>query len=163
MISISHPVSFALKLSAFALVASGSYCQPYRPMVVVGESMEPTYPNHSLTITEPANASELRRGEVVVINMSFGPIVKRIKYLPGDEIPQMYIHDHWETLVSVHARQTSKTPFCRIRRLKVPSGQIYVLGDNKAVSYDSRQFGFVPIYEVSRVLVDQRPKVPSLF
>src|SRR5580658_9551830 len=82
-------------------IAGASYLQPYRPMVVVGRSMEPTYSNHSIVMTEPILPSQLKSGQVVVIDMDTGPIVKRIAFVPGDKFLQILSENEWIDLVYV--------------------------------------------------------------
>ena len=146
-----------LKLGGFGIAATILYVQPYRPLVVVGRSMETTYQSHSVEWTEPVAANELRRGQVVEINMPTGPIIKRIGYLGGDKIQQVNIGGQWTDMLYVHPLAHSTTKQMKFRKYVVPQGMAYVLGDNQVVSYDSREFGCIPVSRIKRILVDQEP------
>lgn len=132
------------------------YLQPYRLMMFVGTSMAPTYQSHSVLLTEPVKPDQLTRGMVVIINMDSGPIVKRIAYLPGDKILQAKFGKTWADLIYVHPSNKKSLEKLTSRYYIVPAGQVYVLGDNQAVSCDSRQFGCVSTSRIKKKLVDQR-------
>ena len=157
MITLHHNLASTIKIGSSALILGVLFAQPYRPMVVVGRSMEPTYANHMVTLTQPVKASELRRGQVVVINMDYGTIVKRIAFLPGDKMNQGKVGNQWIDMVNVHPTSRSKKNVIPMRKVAVPPGEAYVLGDNQNVSLDSREFGFIREDQIERVLVDQRP------
>jgi signal peptidase I len=137
----------------------GMYAQPFRPMFVVGHSMEPSYRSMTFSWTEPVPAGGPKVGDVVVIDRKGGPIVKRIAYLPGDKIVQTKISDAWVDLIDLDLNfsEIRKDQPDRFRDFIVPPGMVFVLGDNKEVSLDSRTFGCIPISSIESRLVDQRP------
>jgi len=157
MIFFRPTLASTLKLGGMGIAAAAMCLQPYRPMIVVGRSMEPTYHDKSLQWTEPVSADQLKKGLVVEINMPTGPIVKRIAFLGGDKIRQIRVGDHWMDMLYVHLLPHSKRSQTNYRNFVVPEGTVYVLGDNQVVSYDSRNFGCVPIERIKRVLLDQEP------
>jgi len=165
MIHLNPPFAFIAK-TAVSLTALGLlYAQPYRLMRVVGQSMEPTYKSQSILWTVPVHDTDLRKGDVVVIRRSTGTIVKRIAYMPGDEIEQVWTGTRWSSLIEVHPRSDVKKSKNLYRELIVPHGMVYVLGDNRPVSMDSRSFGYVPEASIESKLVDQRRSAfnPNLF
>jgi len=157
MIHLNHSIATIVKIGATCAVAGTAYIQPYRPMVFVGRSMEPTYRSHSIVMTEPVSPDQIQHGQVVVIDMDGGPIVKRIAFAPGDKYMQTWMDGRWVDLI--FARPTRKPSLVKMhwREYTVPKGMVYVLGDNQEVSYDSKQFGCIPISRIHRRLVDQRP------
>jgi signal peptidase I len=157
MISSGATLMMAMRVGLTCAIACAMVAQPYRPMVVVGRSMQPTYGNHSVVLTQPIRQGEIKQGAVVVIDMPTGPIVKRIAFGPGDKFMQVCFDGIWTDLI--FARPTSKKCLARAnwREFTIPQGMVYVLGDNQQVSYDSKQFGCVPVAWIKRILVDQRP------
>jgi signal peptidase I len=116
--------------------------------VVSGESMFPTLSNGDyLLITH--GAGNLKHGDIVVtlVNETAGPIelIKRVVGLPGDtvEIRQdvAYING-----VAEPARGQFVLPQASVSRgpQVVPPGYVYVMGDNRPISEDSRYLGPVP-------------------
>ena len=147
-------IKTVLGLGTLAMV----YVQPYRPIAIVGRSMEPTYHNHSFVWTVPVQAKDLKDGDVVVIDTDKGHIIKRIALMPGDKYLQVKSAFDWFDLIGYHPRVKRKSSRNQYREVKIPSNRIYVLGDNPSVSLDSRSFGCIPIERVKYKLVDQRPR-----
>jgi len=124
-------------------------------MVFVGESMSPTYHNHEITFTEPFSGIPYA-GEVVTMNVGGSTIVKRIAFTPGEQYYQIRIGKEWLDATAINLGRNPERFAKSIRKITVPKGFVYVLGDNEAVSMDSRAFGYVPIANILRKLVDQR-------
>ncbi len=87
-----------------------------------------------------------QRGDIVVLasgpGMPKGHLVKRIAGLPGETIAGT------DAGIRVDGRlldRPNETPGFRFGPLTIPSGEVFVLGDNRAVSFDSRDFGPVPL------------------
>lgn len=105
--------------------------------VVQSESMEPTMSRGDrLMVSRVAYLrARPREGDVVVL-LSPGP---------AGAVP----HDGGRWLVKrVAALEGAVVPGGDRAGITVPAGFLYVIGDNKAVSWDSRQFGPVPRRQV---------------
>lgn len=132
--------------------------------VVEGESMMPTLQNGNKLVVNKLGyeASDLQRFDVIVFHANEKEdFVKRVIGLPGDRIE--YHDDH----LYVNGRQIAE-PFLDEYRKKagggrltgdftlkeitgkktVPSGKLFVLGDNRLGSWDSRHFGFISAGQV---------------
>jgi signal peptidase I len=119
--------------------------------------MQPTYADHEFAIASK-DVDVLRRGDVVVVDGPNGPIIKRIAYLPGDKIKYVFFGGEW-MIGSDRALRTLKHPEkFPARTVTVPLNHVYVLGDNWLVSIDSRQFGVVPIANITAKLPNAKPK-----
>jgi signal peptidase I len=117
--------------------------------VVSGQSMDPTLSNGDyLLITH--GASGLQRGDIIVTKVleDIGPVelVKRVIALPGDTVEVQNdvaivngIAEPQRGQFVVPSDSVSRTP------IVVPPGTVYVMGDNRPVSEDSRYLGPVPI------------------
>lgn len=133
-------------------------CQKFlfAPLTVYGESMEPTFSSHDRIII--GKNTEVKRFDIIVFNApnSDEQYIKRVIGLPGDKIEMK--NDHLfingkiydePYLKSMKAEQkTSKiTEDFTLKELTgetvVPSNSLFVLGDNRLISYDSRRFGFI--------------------
>ena len=94
--------------------------------------MSPALRPGSLCISTLRRGAPLRKGDVVVAFVDGEHIVKRVAYLPGELIS-------WQ--------DSDGLP--RV----VPAGTVWLLGDNAAVSYDSRMFGAVPLERIHEILL----------
>ena len=105
---------------------------------------------------------DIRRGDVVVFDrvttsggvVAHDDLIKRVIGVPGDtvEIRQCNVYVNDEKLVEpyldpVDLAQPQLVDRCRVvdmARQSVPAHQVFVMGDNRPESFDSRSFGTVP-------------------
>lgn len=123
-----------------------------QPRTVHGESMEPNLHEYERVIVDLVTyrfrAPE--RGEIIVLklpNSHTDPLIKRVVGLPGDTIEirdgKVYIND----ALLDEPYLTQDTPGHVARQL-VPEEHVFVLGDNRGASNDSRYFGVVPYEDI---------------
>lgn len=128
--------------------------------IVDGKSMEPTLFDGNLLMVNKIiyDWKDVNHSDVIVFHANENEdYVKRVIGLPGDtieykndtlfvngqKVDEPYL-DPFRT--SDEAPLTNDFTLKEITGLeKVPEGQIFVLGDNRRESLDSRYFGFVPI------------------
>jgi signal peptidase I len=162
MVQVRYSGAKALvKLGVLSLLVGGSLAQPYRVVVVNGQSMSPTYSDDSTHIVKRTNGN-LYRGEVVVVDTAFGTLIKRVAFLPGDRITQVKLGGSWVDAVNLNV-MPRKSKHVEMRSYVVRPGEVYLLGDNRTRSVDSATFGTVPITEVWGKLVDQKPFIEERF
>lgn len=171
--SILSTIGILLLAPALALVLMMFVIQSYE---VDGPSMESTLQNHDRLIVLKLprtvarithNAYQPNRGDVIIFNEpdSTDPssasntnkqLIKRVIGLPGDHIvvsqgvltvynkahPKGYTPD----TSLPYGKVISSTP--GDIDMEVPAGQIFVCGDNRSNSFDSRYFGTVPLKNV---------------
>jgi signal peptidase I len=157
MLSFTFPFWRAGNTAMFLGATGVLVVQPYRPLVVVGDSMTPTYHTGDIAWTVPTDGP-LHRGEVVVIEMPSGPIVKRVAFVEGDRYYQLRAKSGES--VDLVEWGSSRPPGANRQRLferTLGHDLVYVLGDNRAGSLDSRSFGPVPREWVTRRVVSPRP------
>jgi signal peptidase I len=130
---------------------------------VEGVSMQPTYEEGRLLSINKLSLyfSSLKRFDVVVFQLpnSDNIYVKRVIGLPGDELhykdDQLYVNGKAvnEPFLSPEdldvAKQTGNfTLEDIIDKATIPKGYIFVIGDNRIQSRDSRHFGLVKMDDV---------------
>lgn len=115
---------------------------------VTSGSMEPTLcPGDEVLVNKTVGGSDLHRGDLVVLTAPDDGklVVKRAVGLPGDHVA---IRD---ALLFVDGRKVSE-PYVDHAKIDalyygpkvVPSDSVLVMGDNRSVSIDSRDYGSVP-------------------
>jgi signal peptidase I len=164
---LGHRLSGAVIVLGCVLFLGGAIWAAvvYRPYTVPTTSMVPTVQPGDRLLAQKMSGSEVHRGDVVVFKDKLWgnePLVKRVIGVGGDvvaccdakgrlmvngkPIDETYLKD---------GGPASLDPFST----RVPAGEIFVLGDNRAVSEDSRihladaQGGSVPAGDV-RARVD---------
>lgn len=126
---------------------------------VSGVSMNPTYQNNDLVLSHK-NTQDIQRGDIVVIDSSDflkeNLIIKRVIAVEGDTISvkqgkvtlngkvmkESYINEPIEKINDSYD----------VKKTTIPKGYIFVLGDNRPFSLDSRSFGVVNLNDVHSVV-----------
>ena len=123
------------------------YFNPYKIIMVVGNSMYPTLKSHQLVLAKKVD--KIERGDIVVaLNDSRETIIKRVAYLP-EEYYQVILEPGFSEPKMVQDLNQSELIFflvdsiCMVVDCKIPKGHYFLLGDNKNNSDDSRRFGTI--------------------
>jgi signal peptidase I len=135
----------------------------FTPIVVDGASMEPTLQNRDRMFV--SKIGEPKRFDIIVFQAPENKnYIKRVIGLPGDQIEyrddvlyvngkrydEPYLDEYKQKQGLVDGPLTNsftlqETP---VRSEVVPEGYLFVLGDNRRYSKDSRHIGAVPIDKV---------------
>ncbi len=128
------------------------------PFAIPSESMEPTLRpgDHVLVEKLSYRFGAPERGDLVVFRTPEDALaVKRIVALAGDRVAiedgVLAVNGRLQKEAYVDHRQVDSVYFGPV---VVPRGDVFVLGDNRADSHDSRDYGAVPRRSlIGRVLV----------
>ncbi|MFE6167162.1 signal peptidase I [Viridibacillus arvi] len=149
---------------AFALAAIIRYFL-FTPIVVDGESMMPTLENGDRMIVNKIGykIGDLQRFDIVVFHApEKKDYIKRIIGLPGDQLEykndQLYINgkaiaepylQQYKDEITDEGTLTEDFTLADIEQLdKIPDGYVFVMGDNRRYSKDSRHIGIVKIDDI---------------
>jgi signal peptidase I len=119
---------------------------------VEGQSMDPILRDNERLIIEKVSYRfhPPQRGDIVVLrrpHRSVAPLIKRVVGLPGETVT---IHD---AMVYINGEPLSE-PYLdqptwgSISPVVVPEGHVFVMGDNRRSSNDSRAFGVVSLDDI---------------
>jgi signal peptidase I len=141
---------------------------PFRLGIVCGASMEPTYHNGQAILVDRSyyRRHPVARGDVILLRQDGRTLIKRVFALAGDSFHVLVCPD--EAGVNRYIVDDQDVPRLRrvfrfaaagrhVARIMIPSGGLYVLGDNTSASIDSRDFGTVPLTDVIGRVNEQRP------
>ena len=120
---------------------------------VAGKSMEPTFHAGQVVTIVSTDPTLLHRGDVVLVAPSDkNTFLKRIIGLPGDTVSvrdgHVYVNDALQNEPYVSSPSTDCTPGEKCVDVRVLPGSVFVLGDNRWNSSDSREFGSVPLSQI---------------
>lgn len=106
----------------------------FKTVVVTGPSMEPTFQNRQKLLSCSAYwlIGAIKKKDIVVIKgESKGEyFIKRVYAMPGEVVDWANVPDDWSLKQGEY---------------RVEPGKIYVLGDNREYSEDSRKWGAIPM------------------
>lgn len=140
-----------LAASVFLVV----YIFLFRPFEVNGRSMDPTFQNGELVLTNliALKTGTPKRGDVVVLQAPDEPDKDYIKRVIGEPGDSLYIQDGSVFVNSKRLDESSylasdvRTPGGAFLQegqpVTVPQGSYFVMGDNRPNSKDSRALGFI--------------------
>jgi len=119
---------------------------------VYGQSMEPNLHSNQRLVIEKVSYwfHGPRRGDIVVLKLPDRPdelLIKRVIGLPGERVEIRDGNIYIDGALLQEPYVVQKTPGVMGPTI-VPPFHIFVLGDNRAASNDSRSFGMVPIKAV---------------
>ena len=128
-----------------------AYCQPYKLVVVVGQSMAPTYRDRQILLAK--KTKYFKKSDVVVARSDDESlIVKRILYTPEeyyyysvrkDGQVQLIIDNSYRSILKTKNIENAFMMECKVQK-----NHFYLIGDNLDHSDDSRRFGPVEENEI---------------
>ncbi len=130
-----------------------------QPNKVSGASMVPSFETNDYIFTSKITTKfrDYQRGDVIVFHSPVQPeieYIKRVMGLPGDTI---MVDDEYVYINGKRMQEDYISPPTTLREgdflieespITVPKGHVFVMGDNRPHSADSREFGPVEINEV---------------
>ncbi|MDP2873743.1 MAG: signal peptidase I [bacterium] len=157
--------NFVLDITETIVIALAIFVVIYlfavQPHEVKGDSMLPNFVSGEYLLTNKITYRfhEPQRGDVIVFKFPLAQqfdYIKRIIALPNDEIMlqdnQVTIynsqHPNGLALKELYLKPgtivSGRSFLPEGKRLKIPEGEYFVMGDNRERSSDSREWGFVP-------------------
>lgn len=134
--SVWSTVSSLIVVAAIAIIISTMILPVLR---VTGTSMNPTLKNDEVLLCN--KLSDIKQGDIIAFYYNNKVLIKRVIGLPGDVIDiaeDGTVYVNGETLDEPYVQQFALGE-CDIELpYQVPEGRMFVLGDNRPVSIDSR-------------------------
>src|SRR4051812_28211766 len=132
----------------------------FTPIVVDGASMEPTLQDQDRMIV--TKIGEPKRFDIIVFHAPENKdYIKRVIGLPGDKIEYkddtLYVNGkvYEEPYLDEYKKEVIDGPLTesftlteKIGQETVPDGELFVMGDNRRFSKDSRHIGTVPMEKI---------------
>ena len=133
---------------AIAVVIAGAILFFFKPIIIQQESMQPNFYSNDYVIVSKQSYKmfgDIERGDVIVFRSSLldgkgeqKSLIKRVVGLPGDEIEIRggYVFLNGQLLEEDYVAEQGVSG--EMDPVVVEEGKIFVMGDNRGVSQDSR-------------------------
>lgn len=140
------------------IIVLGLYTYVFQFSQIRGNSMYPTLEDGERVFVEKVTgwAGDFKRGDVITLKYPQDPDVSFVKRIIAFEdetisIRQGIVFVDGKPLRENYVKKTE--PFDEMLPITVPKGYLFVMGDNRPASSDSRRWGFLPkAYAYGRVL-----------
>lgn len=132
--------------------AAGWFCfsRYYTLAVMKSGDMGPTLPSGSVALCRRMEQTEISRGDLILIRRDGGLSFRRAVALAGDRVVVNYAGEvrlNGQVLEEDYVTGKGLDAGIIARRLTVPEGEIFALGDQRSLALDSRyaDYGTVPL------------------
>lgn len=154
--AIASVFDFLQGIVVFLALLVMVYLFLFSPQEINGQSMEPTFYNAELIITNKFifKVAPPNRGDIVIFKSPMNKeidYIKRVIGLPGERVKlsgnSYYINGEKlsEAYLPPSTVTSGGTYLHEGEEILVPQGEYFVSGDNRSHSSDSREFGPIPI------------------
>ena len=109
--------------------------------VVRGDAMGDTLPDGSVVLVWREDGRDVERGDIILYETETGAQIKRVLALPGDQVvisPNTWIRINGDRVNEPYAIGRTRDAEIFTRRLTVEKGTLFVQGDHRTLSVDSR-------------------------
>lgn len=156
-------IKLILELVIIFLITFVTFHYILLPVTISGDSMYPTLKDQEISVMDAwhTDNSDIQRFDIVVVYSNYLDklIIKRVIGLPGEKITykddKLYIDDQYykeEFLDKKYINEIEKerglTHFTDDFEIQLDDDELFVLGDNRIVSLDSRAFGPVSYNDI---------------
>lgn len=143
-----------VSLLLFAFIVGRSFL--FDLLVISGHSMEPAITQGSRVIVDKTayRSHKPQWGDVVVFRIGIRKLVKRIVGLPGDVIEikggSIFRNGREVDRIDYVASRshTSTRRRSSLKSIRIRERHVFVAGDNRDMSMDSRNFGLIPYRDI---------------
>ena len=117
---------------------------------VDGESMQPTLNNNDIVIYKK-NIRNIKRFDIVIFKFNNSLFIKRVIGLPEEKIE--YRENNLYVNGEVILENFKKSITNDLIIDSIPENEIFVLGDNRIFSSDSRDFGSIKLSDIKGIMI----------
>lgn len=160
------------RLFAFccALAAIATFSAFYQPVVVQGKSMLPALHDGQVVwmAKQHYRWRNIRKDDIIIFRHDSDVYIKRVYATAGTVIPIVRSHDGGASLLENPGLRQKMTHLLRSRpelgsldTIRVPPRCVFVVGDNRNVSLDSREIGPIPVREIVGFVPDRTAAPPK--
>ncbi len=131
---------------AAIIIILAIFCYFFKPIIISGDSMYPTLKNHQLIIA-CRRFSIIQNNDIIIFKKDDSLVVKRVLAVKDDTVE---LKNN-----SVYVNGIQIEPFTykgEYKKYNLNNDEFFVIGDNYAVSYDSRDYGLINKKQVIALL-----------
>jgi signal peptidase I len=140
------------------IIVLGLYTYVFQFSQIRGNSMYPTLKDGERVFVEKVTGwvGEFKRGDIITLKYPQDPSVSFVKRIIAFEDETISIRGGVVFIDGIPLRENyiqNAETFAEMQPVTVPKGYLFVMGDNRPASSDSRRWGFLPKdYAYGRVL-----------